>query len=271
VWAVEYIKTKIPDIQVLSFVFQPESTLQSISDKTIMVESSADNGTIPVRSFSTMIYLLELIAGALGGKSDFLGELSRIPKTVDLKSYHEKVTKMRRLQDFKKVVFTGTGPNLALAAYGSMIMKSMSSTASMYFNTFELRHNHFMGIGPDTLVVFLLSDKLEEQEIAAVRDVAKMRAQILLVHEKLDEKVEGGVEYAIKLQSGLSTYARAVLTIPYLQLIAFQHALAIGINPDKPMHTTDVVTYKTKPGFLGNEDDNIETGEEIKQEPADNQ
>jgi glutamine---fructose-6-phosphate transaminase (isomerizing) len=258
VWAVEYIKSKIPDIQILSLVCQPDSALQSISDKTIVIESAADSGPIPIRTFSTMIYLLELIAGALGGKSDLLGELSRTPKIIDLKAYHDVIIKMRRLQEFKKVIFVGTGPNLALAAYGSLVMKSMSSTMSTYYNTFELRHNNFIGAGPDTLVVFILSDRLMEQELAAMRDIAKMRAQLLLIHEDLDEKVEGSVENAIKLQSGLTLYARTILTIPYLQMLAFQHALSNGINPDKSLHTTDIVSFKTKPDFMENEvDENV--------------
>jgi fructoselysine-6-P-deglycase FrlB-like protein len=249
VWAVEYIRKKMSDVQVLSFVCQVNSALEAVSDKTIIMEAAFDASPVPIRAFSSIIYLLELMAGALGSRSDFLGELSKIPKNIDIKSFHDEITRMRRLQDFKKIIFAGTGPNLALAAYGSTIMKSMSSTISFYLNSFELRQNHFIGIGPDTLVAFILSDKLMEQEIEAVRDVSKLRAQVLLIHEDLDEKVEGKVEYAIKLKSGLSTYSRTMYIIPYLQMLAFQHALAIGKNPDKPLHVVESVSYKSKPWF----------------------
>jgi glucosamine--fructose-6-phosphate aminotransferase (isomerizing) len=251
VWAAEYIKKTKPDVQILSVTCNEDTPLKGFCEKNLAIEEAADDNAIPIRSFSTAIYLLNLFAGALGGKSDFLGELSKIPKTVDIKEYHAIVGKMRRFQDFKRIVFAGTGANYGLAAYASLIMKQMTLTSSQYFNTLEFRHNHFITASPDTLAVFLLSDSLREQELGSVRDASKMRAQLLLIDENLDEKVEAGVEYAIKLQSNFSPLVRAMLVVPYLQLIAFQHALALGKNADKPIHVVDTVNYKSKPEFLG--------------------
>lgn len=248
-WAVEMIKKLKPDIQVLSLICREGTPLQELSDRVILVPG-AEEEILPIKSFSSMVYLFSLMAGAIGGDKDFLAEMSKIPQQIDIRDYYEKIGKIRKIQTVKRAIFMGSGHNLPLAAYASMLTKEMSMTPAYYYNSFEFRHNNYVTAHDDTLLACLLSNRLYNQEMEAVRDGAKMRAMVLLLSDYIDEKSEAGVEFALKLNSSASPFAQSFYMIVNLQLLAYQESMVKGLNPDKPRNMVDVVTYKTRPRSL---------------------
>ncbi len=250
-WAVSYLRRLSSEIQVLSITCSAKNSLNSLSHRQVPAIGSDDDGVLPIRSFSTILFLLSLMAGAIGGNKDFLAELSSIPKNINIRDYHDNIIKMRRLNEIKYMIFAGTGPNEALGSYGSLLNKEMSMTTSGSFDALDFRHNHFVTAHVATLYTAIMSDRMEEEELEAMRDAAKMRSLILLLADQFDEKVEASVEYSVKFATGLSPYARAFHTIPCLQLLAYQHSIAKGMNPDKPKHVVEEVRYKAVPEYIG--------------------
>lgn len=247
IWAVERVRKFIPDVSVVALTCNAGSTLTGLSDRNIVTEQAIDESLIPITSFSTTLYVLALIAGAIGGDAKFLGEMSKIPKQIDIRKYYDQVIKMRHIAEIKNTIFCGTGAYSGLARYGAICFKEMSLTPTFYINSLEYRHGHYVSAHNYMLVVYLLSSRIQNMEIEAMRDAAKMKAQIFLIGEDIDDKVAAGVEYSIKLSSGLSPYARAFYFIPAIQVIAFHHAIIKGMNPDKPKFLAETVKYKNKP------------------------
>jgi len=248
-WAIDRLHKLKPDQPIIMLTCNGDSELVEKATKSIITNMAMDDGIIAIKSFSTTLYVLALIAAAIGGKGDLLQELSKLPKLVDIRKYHEAISKMRKLSDVKSITFCGTGFNWGLAQYGSLIVKEMSLTPSSYLQTMEVRHGHFVTASPTSLFLYLLSEHAKDIQLEAMHDVAKMRAQIFLVAEDMSEMVEAGVEYAIKLKTGLSPYARIFCTIPIIQLTSFQHAIGKGMNPDKPKHITGTVKFRHKMEF----------------------
>lgn len=248
-WAMNRLRKIKPDQPIILITCNGDSKLIDKATKSIITNMAMDDGIIAIKSFSTMLYVIALIAAAIGGKGKLLQELSKLPKMIDIRKYHDAVSKMRKLSDVKSATFCGTGLNLGLAQYGSLIIKEMSLTPTNYLQTLEVRHGHFVTASPTSLFVYLLSEHAKEVQLEAMHDAAKMRAQIFLIAEDISEMVEAGVEYAIKLKTGLSPYSQIFCTIPIIQLISFQHAIRKGMNPDKPKHLTETVKYRHKMEF----------------------
>lgn len=249
VWAMERLRKIQPDIAILSVTCNGNSPLAGMATKSWALDQAMDDGLIAVKSFSTTLFILALAAGALGGNGPFLTEMSKLPKAIDIKKYHNELIKMRHLADFKSASFCGENLNRGLARYGAIIVKEMSITPTNYYNSMEYRHGHYVAATPNNMYFFILSEKNKKTEVEAMRDAAKMKAQIFLIGEDIDPGVEAGVEYSIKLESKHSPYARAFFTIPVIQLIAYQHSITKGMNPDRPKHLTGTVLYKNKPEF----------------------
>ena len=247
IWAVDKIRKIKSDYPIIAVTPVDKSRLAQKASRTVLIAGAKDDLLVPIKSFSTSAFVLALIAAALGGNAAMLGELSKLPKTIDIKGFHAKVNKMRNLQNFKNAIFCGTGHNLGLAHYGALIMSEMSLTPCNAIHSLEYRHGHYSGANNVTMAIHILSDKLRQQELEAMRDAARMKSQICLMAENLDERIEAGVEYSFKLESGLSEFAQVFYMIPAIQLISFQHALSKGANPDKPKNLREEVTYKNQP------------------------
>ncbi|MCD4786423.1 MAG: SIS domain-containing protein [Candidatus Eremiobacteraeota bacterium] len=248
-WAMNRLRKIKPDLPIMVLTCNGESELIGQATKSIITDMAMDDGVVAIKSFSTTLYVLALIAAAIGGQGKLLQELSKIPKMIEIRKYYDAISKMRKLSDVKSITFCGTGFNWGLAQYGSLLVKEMSLTPANYLQTLEVRHGHFVSASPTSLFVYLLSENSKELQLEAMHDTAKLRALMFLVAEDMSEMVEAGVEYAIKLKTDLSPYSRIFYTIPIIQAISFQHAICKGMNPDKPKHLTGAVKYRHKMEF----------------------
>lgn len=247
IWAMDKIRKIKSDYPIIAVTTGEKSRLASKASRTVLINGAKDELPVPIKSFSTSTFVLSLIAGALGGNAEFLGELSKIPKVVDVKNYHAEINKMRNLQSIKSMTICGTGYNLAMAQYMALIVQEMSITPSHAIHSLEYRHGNYMGTNNTSMCVHLLSNNLKLQEIESMHDAARMKSQIFLIAEDIDERVEAGVEYSLKFKSGASEFAQVFHLIPVIQLISFQHSLSKGMNPDKQKSLAEEVKYKHQP------------------------
>jgi glucosamine--fructose-6-phosphate aminotransferase (isomerizing) len=249
IWAIEKVKKFNPETAVISITCNGDSTIAKASTKSIVLDGIGDEGLIPIKSFSTTLFVIALIAGAIGGDAKFLGELSKLPKNIDIRKYYDQIIKLRHIGEIKSTVYCGTSANSGIAMYGSIALKEMSLTSSVFQNSLEFRHGHYVTAGNHMMFVYMLSNSIQKTEFEAMRDAAKMKSQIFLVGDEYDDKAAAGFEYSVKLNSGVSPYASAFYAIPVMQIIAFHHAMTKGMNPDKPKFLGDTVKYKNKPEF----------------------
>ena len=87
-------------------------------------------------------------------------------------------------------------------------------------------------INSSTLVVGMLSETHHAVEAAVLNDVRALGGRILSIGEQAAD---------IQFTSGLQETFRNVLYMPVTQLLAFEHSLAKGLNPDRPNNLEAVV------------------------------
>ena len=79
----------------------------------------------------------------------------------------------------------------------------------------------------------LVSDDIFDEEIAALKQAHERGAKILaVVEDRMDSDI-GEWSDLIRLQSGLPTWARAILYLPVLQLLVYHQGMTRGNNPDR--------------------------------------
>ncbi|MFP4497419.1 MAG: SIS domain-containing protein [Vulcanimicrobiota bacterium] len=244
-WALDRIKKIKADVQVIAVTCTKDSSITKKASKTILIENAADETILPIKSFSTILFFLALIGGALSGNTDFLGKVSKLPKKIDLKQFHEKITRIPKFKTAKNYFFLGAGLNRPLAAYAALMAKMSCLAPSQYMDSFEFRHNNFITVHMESITTILTTPELQDLEMEALRDSAKMKSELILISEKVDEKTAALVGNVIQMESDVSTEAQIFYIIPIVQLMAFQIAIALGRNPDKPRHLVEEVTYKS--------------------------
>ena len=146
---------------------------------------------------------------------------------------------------FNRVVFLGSGPNLAAARESSLKMLEMTAgrVATMSQIYLGLRHGPMSFINDRTLVVCFLSTTphLREYEFDLVRELNRKRlgAMKLIAGEHIPADLPAEGDQPIEL-AGLDRIGddnAPVLHVVAGQLLAFFRCLAEGLKPDSPSET----------------------------------
>lgn len=231
-------KQKGPDVLCVSVY--PDAELLRNAPYSLVAQEAGEKSVAQTRSFTSM-YLLTLAAAYLAsGDDQALADLQFLPDRfqplVDrYESLSRQLAEDSRLNQF---IFLGSGWHFGLACEVMLKMKEMSLSTSEAFHFLEFRHGPKSMVAPGTLIVGLLSDAAYEQEIKVLEEMHALGATVLAFVEK-DQGVPA--DYVVELQSGLPDLSRAVLQLPFLQLLAYYRAMHKGLNPDRPANLEAVV------------------------------
>jgi glucosamine--fructose-6-phosphate aminotransferase (isomerizing) len=121
-------------------------------------------------------------------------------------------------------------------------MKEMSLSYSEAYHFLEFRHGPMSMVTEQTLIVGLLSDGVQTYEAAVLWQMHQRGAHILALSEGGSGMEASDRVYDVVLQSGLPVWARTVLYLPVLHLLAYYRAIANNQNPDHPAHLDAVVS-----------------------------
>ncbi len=242
IWAIDRIRQLSKNTKILSFCPYRESEIIARADQSIILEKAKEEGVFATKSFTTFIFAVKLLIGILLQNMNFLQELTRVPTLVDIK---QRQIEMQKIGSGKilNVISGGSGALYGIACEGSLLVKKMCTIPAEAYTTLELRHGNAAAGNNLTLIVIFASEYLKKAEGVIVSELAALKSPRLVICEEADSKL-GLADYVINLKSGLSEYARDMLMMPVVQLLAFYMCIARGYNPDKPKHVVPIVTYK---------------------------
>jgi glutamine---fructose-6-phosphate transaminase (isomerizing) len=222
----------------------PESAMAKKADLLLAAPAGQERSVAQTRSFASMLLLCRMLVGAFGGEKDASSRLATLPDLGRrlIGAYGDLTTRLGNDMALQRFFFLGNGPLYGLACEAMLKMKEMSLSYSEAYHTLELRHGPKSMADSSALVIGLLSQKTSAQELAVLSDVQALGAHTLAITDAGADLTAGAANDGIYLQSGLSPDERMVLYLPVLQLLAYQRAMAKGLDPDGPRNLTAVVT-----------------------------
>lgn len=215
------------------------SALYRMGDLGIGLPWAQEQSIAQTRSFASMYVAAAALGTICAARQDLLeamGKLGAIGDGLIIKG-RELARELGRDSRFERFYFLGSGARYGLACEASLKMKEMSLSHAEPFHFLEFRHGPKSMVNAQTLVVGLLSEAQREPEQAVLREMRELGATILA----LCEQEVSVADYAVTFSSGLPEEIRGVLYLPVLQLLAYEHALSKGLDPDKPTHLDAVV------------------------------
>ncbi len=217
----------------LAVTCHSDSPLAEEADLALAVDSAREESRAQTRSFSSMTLLLQALALTFAGR-DAAALLAGLPPLAArlLAEYTPLAQRLGGDLSIEQFMFLGSGALYGLAC--EAMLKALETTLlpAMAFHTLEYLHGPRYVVTPRTMVVLLLSEALQQEEIRAAQDARERGARLLIVSEAGGLAADRTDE--IRLASGLPMEARAILTLPVLQLFIYHQAMARGRNPDRP-------------------------------------
>lgn len=234
--------------KVLALTNVPYSSLTALADLVLLTHAGRETAVAATKSFCAQLASLYSLAAALAAlKGRSAPSLAPFPALCeDALSRSEKVKDWARaLCQKKSVYFIGRGTDYAAAIEGSLKLKEVSYLASEGYPAGELKHGTLALVGEDAPVFALLSDeRLAEKTMNAVYEVRSRGARVFLI-TTLPSCAEGVLpeEDVLLLPACEAVYSPLCTAVP-LQLLAYETAVLLGHDPDKPRNLAKSVTVE---------------------------
>jgi glutamine---fructose-6-phosphate transaminase (isomerizing) len=201
------------------------------------------------RSFSSMLLALQVSAARAAGDSNFVNSVRKMAGLAApiFKSAPAEVRKFVEKHRFSDYVCLGQGPFFGLASEYALKLTEMSLSYSQAFHTLEFRHGPKSIVGPETLLVFLLSDSGYEAEREVLEEMKALGGTTLTVTNRTDARVRAASDLVVELSLDLPELARLAPTLLAGQLLGLYTGLHKGLDPDSPRNLSRVVTLEKEP------------------------
>jgi len=227
---------------ILAITCDSHSSLANSADFVLAADAAQEQSIAQTRSFSSMALLTQALAAHLAGQdtSHILAPLPQIGERL-ISKYRPLASRLGQSQEIDRFFFLGAGFLYGMACEAMLKMKEMSLSYSEAFHPLEFRHGPMSMVDEHSLVVGLVSPEAQQQELAVLQHMHKLGGMILALGE-LDEPEEiRSFAEIVNLSSAMPAWARPVLYLPVLQLLAFYRALARGRDPDRPHNLQAVI------------------------------
>jgi glutamine---fructose-6-phosphate transaminase (isomerizing) len=220
-----------------------DSPLSTGSDARLVAGAAQEQSVAQTRSFSSMTVLVQALCGALAGLP-VESLLAPLPALCDrlMTDYHDLARELGGSPDIERFFFLGSGFLYGIAAEAMLKMKEMSLSYSEAYHCLEFRHGPMSMANERTLMTGLLSEPVQAREAAVLREMHARGATVLAESERGSGLAPAERVHEVTLHSDLPTWARTILYLPVLHLLAYYRAIANRQNPDHPAHLEAVVS-----------------------------
>ena len=187
-------------IRVLAVTGTPDQPLEQAASATLPLLPCDEQSTVMTRSFTSMLIGLQYLAACQANHPPLLDALSKLPglaqKAMD--SLHPRVREFAGARRFADYVCLGQGPFYGLACETTLKINEMSVSYAQNFHTLEFRHGPKAIVGPETLVIFLLSEKGYDAECEVLQEIKGLGGTTLTVANRANQRARAASDLLIE-------------------------------------------------------------------------
>ena len=245
-------EAKKQNVITIGLINNLNSSIASLSDYLIPIEAETEVSVAATKSFTAQLMkLLNLVLVASKQKNlitqnsyvELLSNLnSEIAKLSDILSINENITKISKaITKAKSIIFIGRNYMYPICLEGALKLKELSYLPVFACAAGELKHGSIALIDEGSLVIAPApKNNVYTKMISNIEEVKARGAKIVLL---TDSKDNIDVEHLFDIPKCSEILAPLFYTIP-LQLFAYQVALDLGKNVDRPRNLAKSVTVE---------------------------
>jgi len=238
--AAEWLRNR--SIPTLAISCAEGQTLETLASLTITLPAD-EKSTVMTRSFTSMLLALQSLAAGLGKQAAEAKQLSKMPGLAapTLARLPDLVRAFVADHQFADYICLGQGPYYGLACEYALKVTEMSVSYAQVFHTLEFRHGPKSVVNPETLLVFLLSEKGYEAEADLLEEMKSLGGTTLVVANKATERVYAAADLLVELSLDVPEFLRLAPSLVPGQLLGLYTGLRKGLDPDSPRNLSRAV------------------------------
>ncbi|MDP9158622.1 MAG: SIS domain-containing protein [Acidobacteriota bacterium] len=230
-------------VTTVGLTCSPNSPLASECDLTIQLTSADEKSTVMTRSFTSMLLVMQYLAGRKAGDKQLCDSLEHMPNNFSalLQVFSERINVFLENRNFADYVFMGQGPFQGIAREASLKVTEMSCSFSQAYHTLEFRHGPKAIVSPETCLTFFISESGRDSECEVLVEMKDLGAAVIAVCNRANETIRSSSDLVVELGlDGTEIVTLAPAVVP-AQLLGFYAGIKKGLNPDSPKNLSRVV------------------------------
>jgi len=245
--AAELLRSR--SIETLAISCAEGQALERLASLTITVPAADEKSTVMTRSFTSMLLALQHLGG-MGGKNasdcDALATIPRLAAPI-LRTLPDRIRDFVTAHQFADYVCLGQGPFYGLACEYALKLTEMSVSYAQSFHTLEFRHGPKSIVGPETLLIFLLSDEGREAEADVLEEMKSLGGTTCVVANHASNRVRAAADMLLELALDVPELVRLAPSLVPGQLLGLYTGRKKGLDPDSPRHLSRAVILGNGP------------------------
>ena len=249
--AVQEIKLK--GGQVFGVVNVVGSTIARLCAQGVYIHSGPEQSVASTKAFTNMVAALAIFATQLGRTRHLSKEQGReviehlLQAPHLMETYFEDVGPIQEavdlLSEASSVLYLGRGLSASVAKEGALKLMELAYIPCLAYPAGEMKHGPIALLEEGSPVVVVApNDHLKEKTLSALHECKARGAKIILIHEEGDSIAsEGDVSIAVP---AIHPWLSPLLTVVPLQLLAYETALRLGRDVDRPRNLAKSVTVE---------------------------
>lgn len=231
------------NIRTLAVTGTPGQPLEQTATAILPLLPCGEQSMVMTRSLTSMLLGLQYLAASSAGNRRFASSLADLPALAArvMKDLPGRIREFVAAGSFADYVCLGQGPFYGMACETALKITEMSLSYAQSFHTLEFRHGPKSIVGPETLVIFLLSEQGYESECDVLAEVKSLGGTTLAIANHADKRARAAADLLVEFDFELPELA---LVAPYVfagQLLGLYTGLKKGLDPDRPRHLSRVV------------------------------
>jgi glucosamine--fructose-6-phosphate aminotransferase (isomerizing) len=231
------------------------SSIARESDGVIYTHAGPEIGVASTKAFTTQLtalYLLALHLGKVRGKlspqevSSHLLDVSELPRMIEevLKREDEIAEIARKYKDSRDFLYLGRGISYPVALEGALKLKEISYIHAEGYPAGEMKHGPIALIDERMPVLVLCSrGDTYEKTVSNLEEAYTRGGRVIAVGTEGDTTLPEKAEDLFFLPT-CGKYARPILEVVPLQLLAYHMAVLKGTDVDQPRNLAKSVTVE---------------------------
>ncbi|MFQ5405606.1 MAG: glutamine--fructose-6-phosphate transaminase (isomerizing) [Candidatus Micrarchaeia archaeon] len=237
-------RAKAKGARVFSLVNVVNSSLDRLSDRSILLNCGPEIGVAATKSFINQLVVFYLLAFAAVGRFEegksLLGQMAEDVQLTINENKEKAIKLAEKIHNKPAAYFLGRGINFAIALEGALKFKEVTYIHAEGMPAGELKHGTLALIDKGTPVVSLNPKDYTYYETLSNALETKARGAFLI-----GVGDEENVEYDSFMKIPVvEEIFYPLLTIVPLQLLAYYTAVKKGNDPDRPRNLAKSVTCK---------------------------
>ncbi len=233
-----------PDVKTLAITCDKDSAVYN--DYMILSPETAEDSVIMTRSFTSMVYLVVIMAMYVGGKKDEITAMSGYGDNARdaLKKMDELAkTVIEKHENLNLFITLGQGIYYGVANECMNKMKEMGISNSEAYYSLEYRHGPMSLVDENTLIIFLSHSETVIEDAKLLAQMKEYGAVTIAIGNTASSDMKEA-DYCLDLPYGYNDMQNAALIGFIGQFIGYYIAEKKGIDADIPRHLSQAIVIK---------------------------